>query len=159
MQKKLDAGGRFVNPKSLQFMKQQDALLPITEAQQVALPRVNIEVALPENVRQLRFNQEQVAKRFGRFKDFLRKYEDKIAYNKRADIARIRQAHYEKYGSSSDDEELKDPEDEEARGSANKQRSINVSIAQDNEPGEIEEPTEQEFDITEPDKEQAQAAV
>lgn len=85
------------------------------------LPRVNLELALPKNVRKLRFNQNDVSDKFGTFKQFLTKYDDKISHVKRSRIMRIYKEYHDKYGSSSDDEEEE-----------KKKQTIDVSISRDN---------------------------
>lgn len=87
------------------------------------LPRVNIETSLPKNVRKLRFNQNLVAEKFGTFKQFLVKYEDKISRKKRPEIQRIIKEYYDKYGSS-------DEEEDDATQN-NKRKSISISLSRD----------------------------
>ena len=48
-----------------------------------------------------------MAERFGTFRDFLKKYDDKVSEKKRPEIMRINTKHYDKYGSS-DEEDYQD---------------------------------------------------
>ncbi len=94
--------------------------MPVNTTKSI-LPRVNLELALPKNVRKLRFNQNDVSEKFGTFKQFLAKYDDKISHVKRSRIKRIYKEFYDKYGSSSDEEE-----------DQQKKQTIDVSISRDN---------------------------
>ena len=67
------------------------------------MPAINIEDALPAQIRKLRFNQKRIADRFGTFKDFLIRHDDKIGRKRRPDLERVIQDHYDKYGSSEEE--------------------------------------------------------
>lgn len=68
------------------------------------LPRINIEDALPKNILKLRFNQDKVAERFGTFKNFLNNNDNQISRKRRPDIQKLIEDHYEKYGSSDEED-------------------------------------------------------
>ena len=61
-----------------------------------------------------------MAERFGTFKDFLKRHDEKIDRRRRPEIEAVMKAHYEKYGSS----------DEESDNTFQpaKDKSINISL-------------------------------
>ena len=46
-----------------------------------------------------------MAERFGTFKDFLKRHDSKIDRKRRPEIEAVMKAHYDKYGSSDEEEE------------------------------------------------------
>ena len=91
-----------MSPKTLQYFSERQMLQPVSQVRPI-MPRVNIENALPAHVRSLRFNQEVVAERFGKFKDFLLKNKEFIDRKNHEQLERIYTEHYEKYGSSDEE--------------------------------------------------------
>ena len=63
-----------------------------------------------------------MAERFGTFKDFLKRHDSKIDRKRRPEIEAVMKAHYDKYGSSDEEEE---------KEGLNKDKSINISLVQE----------------------------
>ena len=68
-----------------------------------------------------------MGERFGTFKAFLERHDDKVNRKRRKDIAKVIEDHYEKYGSSEDET------DNENKKYLGRERSINVSLVREDE--------------------------
>ena len=85
---KKDQGWEYLGPKVMHYDHKQQALFPINAIKPI-ITRVNIHETLPTNVRALRFNQREIADRFGSFTDFVKGNKHELDEVKNSDLLQL----------------------------------------------------------------------
>ena len=83
------------------YDNKQQAFIPKTRADS-SMPKVNLHEVLPENVRSLRFNQKEIANRFGTFTNFVKDNKALLDENKNKDLLQLlgRKEHVSGFGGN-----------------------------------------------------------